>query len=54
MSVFLSGIAKHLVGTGSMEHISRLRICTRRVPLAYTSSESIVAPSTHLNFGEIR
>ena len=42
MSVFYQVSPNTYMGTGFKEHISRLRICLRREPIAYTSSESIM------------
>ena len=43
MSVLLEVLANTFEETGVMEHISRLKICLRREPIAYTTSESINA-----------
>ena len=54
MSVVIEVTPITFEGTGFMEHISRLRICPRREPIAYTSSESTNAPSSFLKFGVFR
>ncbi len=56
MSVVIEVTPITFEGTESKEHISRLKICTRREPIAYASSESkmLRPPSRYLAYFDNR